>query len=552
MPTIEVSHEDLCNLIGKRFTIEELREAVLYSKGEIDEADGDLLKVDIKDSNRPDLWSAEGIAREIKGRVNPKGCPKYEIKKSDVVVNVDKKNKNVRPYTVCAVVKNLKITPAMLSQIIQLQEKIHTTFGRNRKELAMGIYDLERIKPPIRFTTVNPDGIKFAPLDFEEKLTPKEILEKHPKGKEYGHLLAGFKEYPMFIDSRDEVLSIPPIINSNYSGKITEETKNAFIECSGFKFKFLIPALNVIVAALADREAEIESVKVVYSDKVMVTPDLTPKKTWVDINYVNKVSGLNLTGNEICRLLEQANYDAKVVGKKIELLYPAYRQDIMHQRDVVEDVIISYGYDKVEPVLPKLKTVGCIDKVEISSNKVAEIMVDLGFQEILSYTLTNKENLFRKMNIGEEKIVEIENPVSLNWNAVRNWLLPSVMEFFSNNQHVSYPQRVFEIGDVVLIDNKMETRTRNIRKLAVAIADSHIVYNDITAVLDLLLKKLNVKYKLRKCKHQSFIDGRVADILIRNKPAGFIGEVHPVVIKNWKLEMPTVAFEIDLNCLDRF
>ncbi len=547
MPTIEVSHEDLCNLIGKKFTIEEIKDAILYAKGEIDEVDGDLLKVDIKDTNRPDLWSAEGIAREIKGRYIKGGCPRYTTKESNVTVNVDRKNKNVRPYTVCAVVKNLKITPAVLSQIIQLQEKIHTTFGRNRKEVAMGIYDLERIKPPIRFTTVKPDGIKFVPLDFEEEMTPKEILEKHPKGKEFGHLLAGLKEYPIFIDSKDEVLSVPPIINSNYTGKVTEETENTFIECSGFNFKFLIPALNVVVAALADRKAEIESVKVVYPDKVMVTSDLTPKKTWVDIDYVNKISGLNLTGNEMCKLLEQANYDAKLSGKKIELLYPAYRQDIMHPRDVVEDVIISYGYNKVEPVIPKLKTVGGIDKREIFSNKVAEIMANLGFQEILSYTLTNKENLFNKMNLKEEKIVEIENPVSLNWNVFRNCLLPSLMDFFSNNQHVSYPQKIFEIGDVVLIDNKRETRTRNVRKLAVAIADSRVNYQDIAAVLDALLNKLKVKYKLKKSNHSSFIDGRVADILVKNRPIGFIGEIHPLILKSWKLEMPIITFEIDLS-----
>src|SRR4030042_1645697 len=257
MPTIEVSHNDLCNLIGKTFAMEELKDIVLYAKGEIDEVNGDLIKIDEKDSNRPDLWSAEGIAREIKGRINPRGCPKYSVKPSNVVVNVDKKNKTVRPNTVCAVVKNLKIDIDVLSQIIQLQEKIHTTFGSNRKEIAMGIYDYDRIKPPIRFTTFKPEGIKFAPLDFEEEMTLKEILEKHPKGKEFVHLLTGCKEYPIFIDANNEVLSMPPIINSNYSGKITENTKNAFIECSGFNFKFLIPALNVVVAALADRGTEI-------------------------------------------------------------------------------------------------------------------------------------------------------------------------------------------------------------------------------------------------------------------------------------------------------
>jgi len=546
MPTIELSYRDLCRLVGKKLSIEELGEVIHYAKSGIDAVNGDALTVKVEDTNRPDLWSAEGIAREIKGRINPKGCPKYGVKQSNVVVNVDKKNKTVRPYTVCAVVKNLKIDVDTLSQIIQLQEKIHVTFGSNRKEVAMGIYDYDRIKPPIKFTTFKPEGIKFAPLDFEEEMTLKEILEKHPKGKEFVHLLAAHDEYPIFIDANNEVLSMPPIINSNYSGKITEKTKNAFIECSGFNLKFLIPALNVVVAALADRGAEIQSVKVIYPKKNMITPDLTPKKTSIDIDYINKVSGLKLSGKEICKLLEQANYDAELKGKKIDLLYPAYRQDIMHPRDIVEDVVISYGYNKIEPVVPKLKTESGIAEKEIFSNKVSEIMTSIGFQEILSYTLTNKENLFSKMNLKEENIVEIENAVSANWNVFRSWLLPSLMEFYSNNQHVKYPQNIFEIGNVVLIDEKQETKTRDVRKLAVAIADSKVKYEEIVAALDTLLNKLNVKYSLKRTKHESFIEGRVADIFVKNKSIGFIGEIHPTVLKNWKVEMPVVAFEIDL------
>jgi len=547
MPTIEVSHKDLCQLIGKKLAIEELKDVILYAKGEVDEVSGDLLKIDEKDSNRPDLWSAEGIAREIKGRLNPKGCPKYEVKKSDVVVKVNRKNKTVRPYTVCAVVKNLKINLDVLSQIIQLQEKIHTTFGSNRKEIAMGIYDYDRIKPPIRFTTFKPEGIKFAPLDFEEKMTLKEILEKHPKGKEFAHLLTQCKEYPIFIDANDEVLSMPPIINSNYSGKITEKTRNAFIECSGFNLKFLIPALNVVVAALADRKAEIQSVKVVYPNKTIVTPDLTPKKASIDVDYVNKVSGLNLSGKEICKLLQQANYDSELKSKKIDLLYPAYRQDIMHPRDVVEDVIISYGYNKIEPVVPKLKTESGIAEKEIFSNKVSELMTSLGFQEILSYSLANKEHLFNRMNLKEEQVVEIENPVSLNWNVFRTWLLPSLMEFFSNNQHVTYPQKIFEIGDVVLIDEKQETGTLDVRKLSAAVSDSRIGYEDIAPILDAFLSSMKVNYKLKRCKHASFIEGRVADVVAGGKIIGFIGEIHPAVLKNWHLEMPVAAFEIDIE-----
>jgi len=548
MPKIDVSYSDLCSLIGKKISTADLRRHVFFAKAELEGVEGDTLKLDVKDTNRPDLWSAEGIARELRGRlVGERGLPKYEIKKSGLVVNVDEKVAKVRPLTVCAVAKNLDIDEIVLSQLIQLQEKVAGTLGRGRKEVAIGVYDLSRIKSPIKYTTAKLNK-KFVPLDFKEEMTIKEVLEKHPKGKEFGHLVEGMKEIPIFIDSAGEVLSIPPIINSNFTGKVSEKTKEIFIECSGFDFKFLMPALNVLVAALIDRGAKVESVKVVYPRKVIFTPDLTPKKISVDVNFVNEISGLGLSTKEVAKLLEQARYEiVGMRGKKIELLYPAYRQDIMHQRDVVEDVIISFGYSRIRPEPIKYKTKGEISKMEVLADKVIEKMVGLGFQEILSYSLTNKEFLFNRMNMNEEKVVEIENPASLNWNVFRNWLLPSLMDFYSNNQHVEYPQRIFEVGDVILIDEKRETRTSDVRKLAAAISDSRVSYDDIASVLDAFMSSLGVKYKLRRSRHPSFIEGRVAEILFKSKSIGLIGELHPLVLKNWKIEMPVVTFEIDLE-----
>ncbi len=548
MPTIEVSFKDLCNLIGKKLSLKEFESVVGYAKGEIDSVNGDTIKIDIKDSNRPDLWSAEGIAREIRGRITKdKGLPKYKVKKSKVKVRVDKKVKKVRPLTVCAVVRNLKINENVLSQLIQLQEKICNTFGRNRKEVALGVYDLKKIKPPIKYTTVKPDGIKFIPLDFKEELTPREILEKHPKGKEFGYLLKGFKEYPIFIDSANEVLSIPPIINSEYSGKVTKKTKEVFIECSGFNFKFLLPALNVIVCALAERKARIESVEVIYPDKKIITPDLKPKKGWVEQDYINKVSGLSLSLKEICNLLQMARYETKVKGKRVEVLYPAYRQDIMHPRDIVEDVLISYGFNRIKPEYPKLATFGKGNEKEEFCNRVAEIMVGLGLQEILSYNLTNKENLFKKMNLEEEEVVEIENPISSTWSVFRNWLIPSLLEFLSSNKHVEYPQSIFEVGNVVLIDETKETKTRDEKRLACAIANTKVSYEDISSLVDAFFSALGLRYKLKRTEHKSFIQGRVAEIIFKGKKIGIVGEIHPLVLENWKLEVPVVSFEINLE-----
>ncbi len=549
MPTIEVNQKDLCSLIGRTLSLSQLKEAVLFAKAEIESADGDILKLDSKDTNRPDLWSAEGIAREISGRMKRTGIPEYKTRKSDVKVIVDPKLRNIRPLTVCAVVKNLNITSQVLSQMIQLQEKVSLTFGRNRKEVAIGVYDLHKITPPIRFTTTTPDGIKFIPLEFTKEMTPRQILEQHPKGREFSHLLDGMHEYPIFIDNADEVLSMPPIINSDYTGKVTEDTTDLFIECSGFNPKFLIHALNVIVAALADRGGQLETVDIqLPGGRKLITPDLRPKKTKANLDFINRISGLSLTISQLKKLLEQARYSVvKTRGKEIELLYPAYRQDIMHMADVAEDVIISYGYNKIKPEQPKLATIGRQNEIETFSEVCAQLMIGLGCQEVISYILTSKNSLFGSMLLPESDVAEIENYVSKNWNVFRNWLIPGLLNFLSKNKNQEYPQKIFEIGDVVILDRKQETRTRDVRKLACALTHTQTGYEDISSMLDAFFSNLGISCMLARKNHPSFIPGRCAKILVKGTELGIIGEIHPQVLNNRNLERPVVCFELDLE-----
>lgn len=552
MPTIEVDYEDLLSLIGRRIPIDELRDkAVMYAKAEVDAIEGTMLKMDIKDANRPDLWSAEGVAREIAGRYGKPGLPQYSVARPSLDVMVDPKVRKVRPYTVCAVVRGLAISGHVLSQMIQLQEKVAETFGKKRREVAIGVYDFSKIKGPIRYTTVKPDGIRFVPLEFTEALTPRQILQQHPKGKEYRHLLDGCAEYPIFIDAAGEVLSMPPIINSNHTGKVTAETRDVFIECSGFSMRFLVPALNVLVAALADRGGSIEGVRVVYPKGhgagTMVTPDMGPKKHAARLDDINKILGLRLSPAQAVRMLEQARYSARAKGSAIEALYPAYRQDIMHWRDVAEDAIISYGYENVEPVPPKLATTGSESKEEIFCRKVADAMAGMGLQEVLSYMLTSRDSLFRKMNAVEEQAVEIENCMSANWSVFRTWLLPGLMEFLAGNKHVEYPQKVFEIGAAVLLDQSQETGARDARKLAVAVSNTSIGYEDIASILNGLMESLGLKYEMKPKSHPSFIHGRCAAVFAAGKDIGLIGEMHPAALNAWGLEKPVAAFEIGLD-----
>ncbi|HIP89833.1 MAG TPA: phenylalanine--tRNA ligase subunit beta, partial [Thermococcus paralvinellae] len=145
MPKFDVAKADLERLVGKSFTVEQWEDLFLYAKCELDdvwEENGKIyFKADAKDTNRPDLWSAEGIARQVKWALGmKKGLPKYEVKKSDVVVYVDEKLKDIRPYGVYAVVEDVNLDDEALKQLIQLQEKIALTFGRKRREVAIGTF----------------------------------------------------------------------------------------------------------------------------------------------------------------------------------------------------------------------------------------------------------------------------------------------------------------------------------------------------------------------------------------------------------------------------
>ncbi len=550
MPTIEFSLKDLEKLLGRKVDIEQLKnEGILFVKGEIESEENGALKVDIKDTNRPDLWSVEGIARELKGHYGiEEGLPRFDVKKSGLIVIVDKKVESVRPKTVCAVVKNLKFDDETIKQMIQLQEKVCQTFGRNRDLAAIGVYDYDKIRGPIRYTTFKPRELKFIPLGFDKEMYLDEILNEHPKGQEYGYLLKGKREYPIFIDKEGNVLSMPPIINSNYTGKVDENTKNVFIEVSGHDITHISVALNVIVTALKERGGEIYSVEVVYGKEKIITPDLSPKKTEMGVENCRKILGIDVSGEEMVKLLKKSRFDAKLNRNKIEVYYPSYRNDIMDERDIIEEVAISFGYNDIEPEEPKFYTTGNEREIEKFSNKIREICIGLGIQEVLNFTLTSKEDL---INAGNKvKFVEIENPVSSNWCVFRNSLIPGCLRFLSNNKHVEYPQKIFEIGDVLKIDEKRETKTKDERKLSILLTDRVIGYENISSILDSLMRNLGIGYRLKKRNgSERFIEGRCASIIVNEKTVGEIGEIYPEVLEKFELEMPVVALELDLEKL---
>ena len=549
MPTIDISLKDISKLIGKEVTRENLEpEALLWVKGEIDGEDGDTIKIDCKESNRPDLWSTEGIARALSPfYTKERGIRKYTAQASELYIHVDRTVDDVRPFITAAVITDITITEDLLKQLIQLQEKVSMTFGRKRKTVGLGIYDFDKISPPLTYKAFKPTELKYIPLGFTKEMTLKEVLEKHPKGIEYAHLLKGQERYPVIIDKNNVVASMPPITNSESTGKVTEKTKNLFLEVTGSNLEDCKVALNVMACALADRGGKLHSVTLDYGKEKIITPDFTPKKIKVKFEDIERITGLKLSLKELKELLERFCYDVKKAKDCLEVEYPSFRQDILHPVDVIEDILISYGFNSIEPVIPKIATRGEISELELFCESIRNTLPGLGAQELLNFTLTSRDILFDKMNSKEYDCVEIANPVSSKWSCIRNFILPSLMEFLQNNKTAEYPQQIYELGEIVIIDEKSETGTQTIKHLSWALADKEANFTKAKQVLDFILTGLGLKYETLEQDNDMFIQGRAAQILINGKKYGIIGELNPQVLKNFSLEFPVCAFELNAN-----
>ncbi len=545
MPSITASYRDLCALLGKVVDQNEMCER-LDMLGMEAEASGDKIKIEVA-HNRPDLLSSEGVARALKGFLQIEtGLPEYNTLPSGVVVEVDHSVGVIRPCIAAGILRNVKLTSDAVASIMEAQEKLDYSLCRKRRKGSIGVYDLGTITPPLRYITTLPDGVRFVPLDSSREMSPAEILRENPKGIEYGSLINDLSRYPLLVDSSGVVLSMPPIINSEDT-RVTENTKGLFIDVTGHDQQLINKTLTVLMTGFAERGFELRSVVVKYPGKRIITPKLKPRKFRMDIRDVNKIAGINIRSRQASKLASLMRYGVlKAKGEKLALLIPPYRLDILHKIDFIEDMVIGYGYDNLEPTIPKVLTVGGIAPIEKISDKARKILTGSGFMGVMTYTLSSTGVNFELMRTKGEA-AEIANPISEEYSILRDSLLPSLMLVLKQNRHNPLPHKIFEVGDVVLLDGQEETGAKNSRQVAAAVIGGGLGFTYLKAVAESLLRELRNTWEVRATLHPSFTEGRAAEFLVKGERIGMVGELHPELIRGFELEHAVAAFSINLR-----
>ena len=542
MPNIKINKKEFEGLLGEEVSDEKLKEEASYLGAHWNPVEGKKWEVEVY-PNRPDLLSVEGLARVYKGFFEYEtGLKKYNVEKSKTKINVEESVKDVRPHIGGAIVRDVELTQRTINGLIQLQEKLHMSVGRRRDKIAIGLHDLEQVKPPFTYKAVEPQQVSFKPLEYNDEIHLEEILDEHEKGQEYAWILEDEEEYPVIVDDNSKVLSFPPIINNQLT-EVDTQTTDIFIDVTGKDKQTVQKVLNILSTALGERGGQIESVKVDGEEM----PKLKPETKVLDVEYFREISGLDLDKQEIKKRLEMMRLGVKKKKNKLKVKVPSYRNDIMHQYDLIEEIVIAHRYTNIEPELPEIDQQGQEKEITEFAELLSQILKGTNALETHTFTLSNKQKLYDKMERQRDgNVAEMENSLTEEYTVLRNWLLPDMMETLQRNKHHSYPQQFYEIEDVVEIK---EGDAINKKKLIFVSSGQKKDYTDARETLQVIERDIGVKFELDKKEIPFAKPGRSATIEAQSEEIGFIAELSENTLDNWELENATAALEIDVEKL---
>jgi phenylalanyl-tRNA synthetase beta chain len=538
MPVVSFTLECLNELTD--LTPEQL-ENLAFDYGLEAEIDGSHLNVEVT-AERPDLLAVEGFSRVMNIFMSSRArSVPTDLPSSGLVVTVKKEVQNIRPYIGAMVVENLKVTSMGLGEIIQFQDKVCQTFGRQRKKLAIGIYDLSKISGNIEYRAEDKNVVSFVPLKGDRKLTGYEIITQHPTGIKYAKALPAGASVPLLCDELGQVLSMPPIINSQEVGNITPENSSLFVDVTGTSTRAVGEMLNIIAHNFLDLGAQIKTVNIQYPDSTVVTPDLKSNEISYSLDNLNRIVGVNISEEELSQYLKKMDL---LVMANSTIHIPSYRTDVLGEVDIAGDLLVAIGLQNLEPNVSAIqKDEGKPNLLKNFSFGIGDLAKKMGLTEVKSLILTDPDWL----SLFSDNYVQTENAKSRTFSSVRVSLQPGIIEILAQNITAPKPVNVYEVGEILYVEKNgdiYETISWGFGSL-----DSQASFAKAKSYVQTVLKSLGINYELVKCNEKRYISGRSACILINGVDAGHFGEIHPEILKYFSFPEPICSGEVNCRIL---
>lgn len=555
VPVVTLARSALCRTIGRDVPLTELANRMPMLGGDLDGTDAaaDTLTIEWF-PNRPDLLVPEGTGRALRAflGVQP-GLAKYPVAPARTHLTVALGVQTVRPFAALCFVRGLPVDDAYVRTLMETQEKLTFSPGRRRRKVAIGIHDAAGLQGPFTYDVVDPASLRFVPLGMQQAMTPREILVQHPKGREYGHLV-GDGAVPVFRDAKGGVISLPPIINAAATA-VTAATRDVLVDVTGTDARAVRQTIALLATCLAERGGAIEAVTIHDSTGTWTAPDLRPSEHILHTDDVAALLGLAWTGERVAACLQRMGHDAEAYDNKVHVKVAAWRQDILHPVDLMEDVGIGYGFENFPGELPQVLTFGGRLPHQDLEDALRALMVGHGAWEAKTLTLSNPQAEDLAWRRAAQPAVTLLNPVLDTQVQLRRTLLPSLLAVLAANRHRSLPQRLFEVGYVVTAAGDAWRNRPHFAAVEVAAKAS---FSDVKGLAESLLRDLRLPVRLVPSDHPGFIPGR-SGAFVRAEPSvasgapvpaprvlGHFGELHPDTLVAFGLTAPATALELDL------
>jgi phenylalanyl-tRNA synthetase beta chain len=544
MPVVSFRRSDLCRILGRDVPMADLRERMPMLGGDVERVEGDTIHMEWF-PNRPDLLTLEGTGRAMRAFLGVKpGLPQYVVAKPTTELWVDPSVQAVRPFAALCFVRGLRVDEAYLQTLIEAQEKLTLSPGRRRRKVAIGIHDATGLKGPFTYIAVGPNDRPFVPLGETRTMTPVQVLADHPKGKEYAHLLPSGK-FPMFLDAAGQVLSLPPVINAQRTA-VTTRTTDVLLDVTGTDARSVRQTIALLATSLAEHGGSIEAVTVHDASGSWTCPDLRPSEHVLHTDEVTALLGGHWTGDLVAECLRRMGHDADAYDNKVHVKAAAWRQDLLHPVDLLEDVAVGFGFENIPGALPHAATFAGKLPHQHLEDTLRALLTGHGFLEAKTLTLSDPKAQWTNWGAPTDPHVQLLNPVLEEQTLLRVRLLPSLLGILQHNKHRPLPQRLFEVGHVVVRDGDA---WRNRLHLALVEAASKTGFSDVKGLAEALARDAGLRVALAPGTTPGLILGRQGVLTLEGKPVGQFGELHPDTIVAFGLTAPCTVLELDLSRL---
>ncbi len=551
MPVVTFHRPALCRVIGKDIPLDVLAERMPMMGGDLDGVDTDADTITIEwFPDRPDLLTLEGTGRAMRNFLNVDTAPpQYTVQPATTQLHVDPSVAQVRPYAALCFVRGVPFDDDYVKAVMDAQEKIVLAPGRKRRKIAVGIHDAGNLTGPFTYTCVKGNENPFVPLQETREMTPAQIMADHPKGREYAHLLPD-GQYPVFLDGNGTVISLPPVINAAATA-VTAQTRDLLIDVTGTDAQSVRRTIALLAGSFAERGGTIEAVTIHDASGTWISPDLHTTERTLHVDDVQKLLGIQLDGDAVASCLQRMGHDAEGYDTTVLVRTPAWRFDILHPVDLMEDVAIGHGFEHFPGHLPRVATFSAPLAHQGMEDRLRALMTGHGWLEARTLTLSNPHDQWEAWGGTERPSVVLENPVLEEQTILRTRLVPSLLRVLAHNRHRSLPQRLFELGYVVENQpHNAESPWQNRLHLAIVETAAKTSFSEIKGLAEAIIRDLPIPGAVLEPTHESgYISGRQGRIVVEETTVGTFGELHPDVVVAFGLGAATTALEMDLLAL---